>query len=365
MISRKKGKWSLLCVVIFIITPYILLFSTKFLPTSYKFETTSLPVIPEEIKSTLKQGSYKFETTSLPVIPEEIKSTLKQGSYSSPRGNFSSFYVNIMPGPDEPQINQIFLHLMSQSRCALNNSETFIIDVGLNVGYFSLLTSTYDCSYVISLDPQIFCHQLYRLSRSTSAFANKWNAYLNAAWFRPVQLKIQRNVCDGGYSLNYRPQVVPKANETVIVQSVAVDSLPELQLYPSTEILLVKIDTEGAEIGVLLSCQKLIESNRVDNLIIELMNYQWSALMETDFNNSEEVGLKVLSDLQKKYEAILLADADFSDEIIAWSSSSLPKSNPLLGFSAVIPEGPKGFPVLLENRKRLTRGCNIWFRRKT
>ena len=232
------------------------------------------------------------------------------------------------------------------------------------MGYFSLLTSTYDCSYVISLDPQIFCHQLYRLSRSTSAFANKWNAYLNAAWFRPVQLKIQRNVCDGGYSLNYRPQVVPKANETVIVQSVAVDSLPELQLHPSSNILLVKIDTEGAEIGVLLSCQKLIESNRIDNFIIEVMNHRWSKLLQKDFINFGEVGLKVLSDLQKKYEAILLADTEFSDEISAWSSSSSLKSNFLRGFRAVIPEGPKGFPVLLENRNRLKRGCNIWFTRR-
>ena len=341
MTSRTKRKWSLLCVASFIITTYIILFSTISSPTS-----------------------YTFETPFISAIPEEIKSTLKHKSYSSPRANFSSFYVNIMPGPDEPQINQIFLHLINQSQCAPNNSETFIVDIGLNVGYFSLLSSAYDCFYVLSLDPQIFCHQLYRLSRSMSNFTNKWNSYLNAAWFRPAQLRTQRNICDPGYSLNRRNKIIPETNETVIVQSIAVDSLPELQLHPSTNILLVKIDTEGAEIGVLLSCQKLIESNRIDNFIIELMNHQWPVLMQKDFTNFEEVGLKVLSDLQKKYEAILLADTEFSDEISAWSSSSSLKSNFLRGFRAVIPEGPKGFPVLLENRNRLKRGCNIWFTRR-
>ena len=105
-----------------------------------------------------------------------------------------------------------------------------------------------------------------------------------------------------------------------------------------------------------LPVPSLIESNRIDNFIIKLKN---------GFSNFKEVGLKVLSNLQKKYEAILLADAKYSDEIIAWSKSSPVKSNPLRGFSAIIPEGPKGFPVLLANRKLLTRGCNIWFRRKT
>lgn len=309
--------------------------------------------------------SYTFEATNISAIPEEIKSTLKQGSYSSPRGKFSTFYVHIMPGPDEPQINQIFLHLFKQSQCTLDNSEAFIVDVGLNVGYFSLLASTYDCFYVLSLDPQILCHQLYRLARSKGNFTNKWNSYQNAAWSKPAQLRTQRNVCDAGYSLNVATKTVPQDNETVIVQSIAIDSLPELQMNPSTNILLMKIDTEGAEIGVLLSCQKLFENDRIDNFIIELMNHQWPVLMKKDFANFKELGLKVLSDLQKKYEAILLADAEYSDEIIAWSTSSPLKSNPLSGFSAVIPEGPKGFPVLLQNRQILTRGCNIWFRRKT
>jgi hypothetical protein len=165
--------------------------------------------------------------------------------------------------------------------------------------------------------------------------------------------------------LEAKNKIVPQSNETDIVQSISVDSLPELQMYPSTNILLMKIDTEGAEIGILLGCQKLIETNRIDNFIIEVMNHRWPMLMKKDFANFEEMGIKVFSDLQKNYEAILLADAAFSSEIIAWSSSSPPKSNPISGFSAVIPEGPKGFPVLLENRKRLIRGCNIWFRRKT
>ena len=342
MISKTKNKWSLVLAAIFVIITYRLLFLTRY-----------------------QSISYTFEATNISAIPEEIKSTLKQGFYSSPRGNFSSFYVHIMPGPDEPQINQIFLHLFKQSQCALYNSETFIVDVGLNVGYFSLLASTYDCFYVLSLDPQILCHQLYRLARSKNNFTNKWNSYQNAAWLKPAQLSTQRTYCDAGYSLNVATKTVSEDNETVIVQSIAIDSLPELRMHPSANILLMKIDTEGAEIGVLLSCQKLFESNRIDNFIIELMNHQWPVLMKKDFRNFKEVGLKVLSDLQNKYEAILLADAEYSDEIIAWSTSSPPKSNPISGFSAVIPEGPKGFPVLLANRKILTRGCNIWFRRKT
>lgn len=341
MLSRKKDKWSLVLATIVIVAAYRLLFVKNYRPILH-----TLPI------------------NSISPISEEIQSTLKQGSYSSPRGRFFSFYVNIMPGPDEPQINQIFLHLFNQSQCARHNLETFIVDVGLNVGYFSLLASTYDCFYVLSLDPQIYCHQLYRFARSQSKLTNKWNSYQNPAWFKPAQLRTQKNLCDAGYSLNVATKTVPQDNDTVLVQSIAIDSLPELQMNPSANILVMKIDTEGAEIGVLLSCQKLIEDNRIDNFIIELMNHQWPVLMKRDFSNFEEVGLKVLSDLQKKYEAILLADAEYSEEIIAWSTSSPVKSNPLQGFSAVIPEGSKGFPVLLQNRKALIRGCNIWFRRR-
>jgi len=342
MISWKKYKYLFACVTIFIITISSQLFSTK----------SQLP-------------SYQLETINLPVIPEEIKSVLKQRSLSSPLGKFSAFYATSIPGPNEKQINEIFLHLFKQSQCALNKLPTFIVDVGLNAGYYSLLASTYDCFHVISLDPQLLCHQLYRFSRSKNNFKNKWNSYHNAAWFKPITLTTQRHVCDAGYSLNMKHKTVPQSDETDIVQSISIDSLPELQLNSSTNILLMKIDTEGAEIGILLGCQKLIETNRIDNFIIEVMNHRWPMLMKKDFANFEEMGIKVFSDLQKNYEAILLADAAFSSEIIAWSSSSPPKSNPISGFSAIIPEGPKGFPVLLENRKRLIKGCNIWFRRKT
>jgi len=242
---------------------------------------------------------------------------------------------------------------------------TFIVDIGLNVGYYSLLASTYDCFHVLSLDPQLLCHQIYRFSRSNNNFTNKWNSYHNAAWFKPIQLTTSRNTCNAVYSLNIQNKIVPGSDKTDRVQSISVDSLPELQMYPSTNILLMKIDTEGAEIGILLGCLKLIEANRIDNFIIEVMNHRWPRLMSKDFTNVEEVGIKVFSDLQKNYEAILLADTAFSSEIIEWSVSSPPPNpNPISGFSAVIPEGPKGFPVLLENRRRLTRGCNVWFRRK-
>ena len=73
--------------------------------------------------------------------------------------------------------------------------------------------------------------------------------------FKPIQLTTHRDVCDGGYSLTFENKTVPQSDEVDIVQSISIDSLPELQLHSSTNILLMKIDTEGAEISILLGCQ--------------------------------------------------------------------------------------------------------------
>ena len=347
MISGKKYICLFVCVSIVMTIACIRLYSMKMF------------VKPQII-------SLKFGKTEFPSLNEEMKKSIKIERLVSPKRNFSMYYKTIVPGPDEPQINQIFSYLFSKSKCISNKSPRFFVDIGLNIGYFSLWASTFDCFHVLSLDPQLLCHQLYRLSRSKNGFKNQWNSYNNAAWFKSVQLRTSSTICDAGYSLNVKKKSNLENNETDIIHSISIDSLPELHLYPSSQILIMKIDTEGAEIGVLLSCQKLIEANRIENFIIEIMNHQWANLMKNDLENFEEIGIKVFSDLQKMYQAILLSDDEFSGEIKGWEiSSPTPKPKPIIGFSALIPEGQKGFPVLLKLRKSQIRGCNVWFRRKT
>ncbi|CAF1237190.1 unnamed protein product [Didymodactylos carnosus] len=142
------------------------------------------------------------------------------------------------------------------------------------------------------------------------------------------------------------------------VQSVSIDSLAQIRSYK--KILIFKIDTEGAEIGVLLSSQKLLARKRVEHFIIEIINHDWEKLGVKD----ERIGLNIFYNLQKDYIAILLNNEEYSAEILGWPVDDGEEFLDIVGSRFIIPEGENGFPILLENRKHKQRGCNVWFRKK-
>ncbi|CAF0935385.1 unnamed protein product [Didymodactylos carnosus] len=366
----KKKAVFLLGFLILVVVLFIKNYSIKELETVYPIsptdppETPTLSMDPSEtpILSTdpaetpiLSTAPPHDEISPLPPHNQELPTVIATIEHSP-----SIKFLMVQQGfvEKEPEINAIFLFILKNNKCRENN---VILDVGMNAGYYSLLVSAFNCN-VISFDPQARCHELYNLSRLINKFTNQWKSYENAVWFERRKLRISNDLCDVGYmsvdaSRRTKNQTTQQVKDKT-VQSVSIDSLAQIRSYK--KILIFKIDTEGAEIGVLLSSQKLLARKRVEHFIIEIINHDWEKLGVKD----ERIGLNIFYNLQKDYIAILLNNEEYSAEILGWPVDDGEEFLDIVGSRFIIPEGENGFPILLENRKHKQRGCNVWFRKK-
>lgn len=142
----------------------------------------------------------------------------------------------------------------------LVTKETTFIDVGANIGYFTILCSRLaQAVYAFEPVPVVF----ERLSRNISLNNCKnVRAYQCAVSKERTRLRLfESKISDGHDSTVKRSE----HDRSIFVDAVTLDETVE----PSARDIVMKVDVEGSEMGVILGAIGLIRSGRVSAIILE------------------------------------------------------------------------------------------------
>jgi FkbM family methyltransferase len=136
-----------------------------------------------------------------------------------------------------------------------------MIDVGANLGYFSLLwASANDGNRCLALEPSPRVVDLLRANVNRNRLGARIEVIGSAAGRERGRLDFHLGPPDqlgwGGFS--------PRTPETVSVDVVRIDDL-----VPAEPIALLKIDAEGADAWVLMGCEKLLRKRLIGSIRFE------------------------------------------------------------------------------------------------
>jgi FkbM family methyltransferase len=158
----------------------------------------------------------------------------------------------------EPNISNIF-------RLLLKNSDTAaVIDIGCNIGYFSLISSKNRKIYSIDGNPKNI--NMLELSKKLNN-VNNITTILNCisdeeTYYVPSNQELvdkYKNI--GGLAF-------AKTNDTSCIKSTTIDSL--IKQHSISDVAIMKVDIEGGELNALKGAKETLKSTIVKNIIIEI-----------------------------------------------------------------------------------------------
>lgn len=141
----------------------------------------------------------------------------------------------------------------------LNNNNTNkinIVDVGSNTGYFSIIGLSYNCNVIAVEANKVYRKYIEKSIEMNNFDKSKFTYYENFASNKKTDIVFDGWSGTEGLMTN---------NQKYIVSPISIDDICE-----NKNILLMKIDVEGAEPEVFESCKKMIENNKIDYIIFEL-----------------------------------------------------------------------------------------------
>jgi FkbM family methyltransferase len=156
----------------------------------------------------------------------------------------------------------------------LITKETTFIDVGANLGYFTVLCSKL-AQTVYAFEP--VPAEFERLSRNISLNNLKnVRAFQCAVSDERTRLKLfESRISDGHDSTVKRFE----HDKSIFVDAVMLDEIVE----PTVKKVVMKVDTEGSEMNVLLGATRLIRSGKVSEIVVE-----WARAIYPDITNLRE-----------------------------------------------------------------------------
>lgn len=203
--------------------------------------------------------------------PDGLNGLLTRLYAENPVGLVHTFDFDILLDPNDmgvsPSIAVLGWHELRTTEFFLDllHEGSTVIDVGANVGYFTLLAAKLvgDSGTVLAFEPEPTCFSL--LSRSVQK-----NGFRNVKPFpqcvsdidgeQTLHLSVTRN--KGLHSISR-----DLGGQTIRVPSTRLDTIGKAQGLRSVDLL--KIDAEGAEPEVLKGAAHLLESGKVRNVIME------------------------------------------------------------------------------------------------
>ncbi|WP_170228032.1 FkbM family methyltransferase [Vicingus serpentipes] len=174
---------------------------------------------------------------------------LKLNINKSMHGATGCIYVGL------PEFNDMsfLLHFLKR--------DSFFIDIGANVGVYTLLASGHNKCQSISIEPIPQTYQYLNKNIELNQLKDKVNC-LNIGLSKQEE---ELYFTNDGDTVNH---VVPnKANNTTTVK---VDTLDQIFPQQITNDILLKIDVEGFEYNVLKGGNKVLKNKNVKAIIIEL-----------------------------------------------------------------------------------------------
>ena len=225
------------------------------------------------------------------------------------------------------------------------DSYTLFVDVGANTGFYSLLAASLGSS-VIAFEPQPHCAELIQATlRSANARLAHLIDFHTAAVGDAAggSIRVPSTTCWGGFNAGATEHNAPVDAEVTVV-SLASTVAPK----PDHHRLFFKIDTEGAEVGVLKGVLKLRELHpeRAIRVIVELIPRLWGPR-----GSSIDEGVDVLREVQRWFAVTLLYD----DTGFGFSRLQVPLPGGI--------EGPAfdsfDLEALVHDRVHANAGCNL------
>ena len=252
----------------------------------------------------------------------------------------------------ELQIGDIFESVLRAS-----SAHPIVLDIGANAGYFTLLAASLGASvYAFELQPTCVDHIRQRLDANTGLGSRVHLFQMGLG--DPAVVSAPPGACEGGFGLtglskaartprmrarerDLRPAASALGHATVITP-------PSAVIQNGWTLDLVKIDTEGGEVGVLKHMLALVDQQRVKNVVVEILPARWELR-----GGSFEEGVALFERLrQASQSAIVLEDP-----------------TPFEGGVAKRKDSIKGLPThdltnvrdFFKERARKDAGCNVWF----
>ena len=159
---------------------------------------------------------------------------------------------------------------LSIFRNLAKNAEV-IIDVGANVGKYTVLASKFSKATVIAMEASrknfLILKKNLQLNKCKNVLAINM-----AATKSNRKVKLYKGATGGQYTLR------PANSAYEVVNGIALDSL--LKKLGIRRVDLIKIDVEGSELDVIEGLKQYLTSHRVENMIVEIWKENYNKLKE-------------------------------------------------------------------------------------
>jgi FkbM family methyltransferase len=247
----------------------------------------------------------------------DLKTIQSKWCINKPQDDTSFLWVSqgdgtLPPGHVENGIEKKIGILISTILSAETNKSKFMIDVGMNSGFFSVMSASLHFP-VLAFDPQPVCHALMQKTMDLNHYNNtEIQTYLMGLGNggRNIESFVEMHItsCHGGYSW---PDVWEKDSSNAV--KVPIRSLSEM--IGDRAVSVMKMDTEGNEASILASGIDIFEKRQVDYLIVEMKPIVWES---RDIDTSaiyalEKLALSVvkIDENKEKKKGDLFRDGDY------------------------------------------------------
>lgn len=182
----------------------------------------------------------------------------------------------LIKGNYEPQTTHIFKQVLKEGMVA--------VDVGAHIGYYTLLASSLvgESGKVFAFEPESENFSALLGNIVLNGFQNI-KPFQQAVFSRSGKKCLYLGIHSGMHSLF-------KVKDTT-AKSVMVDMVSLDDVFKKTIVDLIKVDTQGAELDVLVGMQEIIKRNNDLKLIIEFQEYKgvylrrlWNKLIDSRFD---------------------------------------------------------------------------------
>jgi len=268
----------------------------------------------------------------------------------------------------ENQISKLFMYLAGGEEAAPSSSAfppaTVILDVGANMGWFTLLAAKHLQRHVFAFEPQPYCRYWIWEQVLRNQVVDRVQLYPLALGAGTTNISVPDYLCDPGFKL-----VGTYANANRAVQLRRLDDMLDAQKMPLHHILLAKIDAEGHEPAILQGAIRLFQQKRICHCIIEVVPCIWTNSRCGGGGGSTMIidrdAVRVFREFMEThgFQATLLTDAGFAKFVLAWKVSPTEikqRGWPNTGPYYDIPDAD-GLEKLLQSRLEQRKGTNIWF----
>ena len=162
----------------------------------------------------------------------------------------------------EPYTSEILLEICRK------NSDSIFIDIGANLGWFSLLAASRGMS-VIAFEPIKSNYDLFLRSIKNNNYQELITVHRVA--LGDVERKMVFNVAEKNMGLCSTRELIPTDHST---SEICIVKKLDSFLLNNTKNLIIKIDTEETELSVLRGMVNTLKSDLVTHIIIEISRYQ-------------------------------------------------------------------------------------------